>query len=1082
MTSVDLMDSVDSVDSKPSMPSMPSMPSTNGSFGGACDGAEGCHVGDADVDFGQAIRPPTLDATLFLHDEEDTPPLDAPPPLNEGNDQGAADGAHRTNGSKESDGVAAVSGLDRGVLASVHDQDALAHSISNPSPLSVVPSPPPPRRIDLPSKQTRSATAPACASEPQLLTPPDPVACTLHATQDAIYPTPVDFETVVHHESRSGHRAHQQGHASPATGDDAERQPSSLTLHDVPVATDDGVGESGFFEGFAQSPMDANATDEDGNAFAWLHFKLLHHRTDLTTTFVERGGSMETVTFGGEMDFAVSGSLSSSVVLLQASSVRTKIDATDDLKASSVSAVMNGTARPARGRSAPTDDATGAVDVANAPHVYHAEREAANASPPPAMRTHHVAVVLPSVVDADGVVDVDPGAMLLTLFNEGALTSSATIGDVHGGFGHTSLAQALRDKVALIHMEFGAWAAVRMNVAVSDVVVRRGGSPRSPQLRWRVRNTIRVPQELIDLTPTVAAEEFVKYIVEMIERRSNVYKYAALPGLSKTFARAPVIGYTSVEALLHAPTGLDAAAIDALLEQMLRIAMQQDRGDVERMLADTEHAPPIGMASPWRLAAARALHLAIRFATEYRTDGAVWLDEQNNLRLAQVESWLPHATRRFFKESNDCDGSAMLAMRIARQIGLSPFGDDRYRAHDGLFVSLDASHDDEAHVYTRAVRNALNYTDVIVFTIVGATTGEGTKAVDGGGSRSSIAGHAVPIFLPVSHVLDAMDVGEQAVGDVSPDRRAAIAAMRERALFPEGKVRALRVGESDQDGYGSSLETVRRRHLDGLRRNRLAPMAIDGTVTSEPDLHVDEPRSQARHVRATAAIRALRRMGPTVADRAVDLPVLGKGLVHGFYSDFVEAVVPGPLGDSEELVEAGVAAANWVFVERGALRAATASADGDGQAILATGASARAMHHGGYALLPLARIDRKRAVALRSVRGMTRVHAMPPRRPSANACTPSESANAQRSADALFALGKELQRRTTSGVATAPSHSEEQALIELYVTPRAMWNNPNGVEHLIERVLAVASKGQVDIVDLRRVQHNAVAAVVAFAV
>lgn len=1028
---------------------------------------------DDHADAVRAIRPPAFDATLLPRHEEDASlafdDLDDRNDRNDRNDRDAVDGV----------------------------ADASAHSISTPSPLSVVPSPP--HRVNQLPKQTLSVDAPIPAPIPAptpapipapipaplptpeslLQTPQDPIACTLHATQDAIYPAPVDFETVARHESQRVQRAGvHDGRVQPLDGDDAARRPSSLMLHDAPAGADE-VGEGGFFEGFAQGPMDANATDDNGNPFAWLHFELLHHRTDLTTTFVERGGSMETVTFGGEMDFAVSGSLSSSVVLLQASSVRTKIDATDDFKASPVSAVMNGAPRTLHGRAADADDLEG----------HHTERDSTSAEPLPPKRTHHVAVVLPSVPDANGVVDVDPGAMLLTLFNEGALTTSATIGDVHGGFGHTSLAQALRDKVALVHMEFGEWAAVRMNVAVSDVVLRRGGSAHSQQLRWRVRNTIRVPQELIDLTPEVAAEEFVKYVVEMIERRSSVYKYAALPGLSKTFARAPVIGYTSVEALLHAPTGLDAAAIDALLEQTLRIAMQQDRGDVERMLGDTEHAPPIGMASPWRLAAARALHLAIRFATEYRTDGAVWLDEQNNLRLAQVESWLPHAARRFFKESNDCDGSAMLAMRIARQIGLSPFGDERYRAHDGVFVSLDASHDDGAHVYTRAVRNALNYTDVIVFTIVGATTGEGTKAVDGGGGNGSVAGHAVPIFLPVSHVLDAMDVGEQAVGDESPDRRAAIAAMRERALFPEGKVRALRVGESDQDGYGSSLETVRRRHLDGLRRNRLAPMAIDGTVTSELDLHVEEPRSQARHARATAAIRALRRMGPTIADRAVDLPVLGKGLVHGFYSDFVEAVVSGPLGDSDELVAAGAAVANWVFVERSALRAATASAtttessiDVGDQTELATGASARSMHRGEYALLPLARIDRKRAIALRSVRGMTRVHAMPPRRPSANACTPSESANAQLSADALFELGRELQRRTTSGVTNAPAHSEEQALIELYVTPRAMWNNPNGVKHLIERVLAVASKGQVDIIDLRRVQHNAVSAVVAFAV
>ena len=52
----------------------------------------------------------------------------------------------------------------------------------------------------------------------------------------------------------------------------------------------------------------------------------------------------------------------------------------------------------------------------------------------------------------------------------------------------------------------------------------------------------------------------------------------------------------------------------------------------------------------------------------------------------------------------------------------------------------------------------------------------------------------------------------------------------------------------------------------------------------------------------------------------------------------------------------------------------------------------------------------------------------------------------------------------------------------MYISPRAMWRNPNAIKHLIERVDIVARRGQVDLIDLNEVQKNAVAAVIAIEV
>ena len=298
-------------------------------------------------------------------------------------------------------------------------------------------------------------------------------------------------------------------------------------------------------------------------------------------------------------------------------------------------------------------------------------------------------------------------------------------------------------------------------------------------------------------------------------------------------------------------------------------------------------------------------------------------------------------------------------------------------------ISLDPGYDESRHWATRSIRNALSHSHTIVFNIVGASSGEGAKVVDKktGESKLQVAGHAVPIFLPLASTLDAMDAGEYERGDAE---RASIAAARARVFFPEGKLRAAASPEQLQsllaspnaEIAASGLSKLRKQHLDGLKREALVPFAIDGTITSEMDMHAPESDAKTRARQARVTLHGFARLGPMIADRVVDLTALGSRNTNAFYHDLVEGVIAGHIGDDPELVALNAAAHNFVYANLDAVR------ERQGERIEA-GASAANVHTGAMALIPLVRLDANAVVMHNAMRQMVRLHSMPPRRPMA---------------------------------------------------------------------------------------------------
>jgi hypothetical protein len=811
------------------------------------------------------------------------------------------------------------------------------------------------------------------------------------------------------------------------------------------------------------NPVKADSPPEtDGSAVAemWLHATFEQRMNDLPGAFSVGGGPMKMATFAGDIDLAVTGAATSVVVRLAALE--------KGLEAS--------------------------VGVKESPD-FKDEDSSRN--------TIRVAIPLPkaSAPDNDDVVHIARTSTLLASHNVGALSTTGTGGESNAGAASALLIPALRNGSATLDLSYGRWGAIQHVVVLSRLEVRNGPDERGRRFRWKAAKDVqnnrvaisgvgvgvveglpvkrRSIEYMRDLSPKITAHAFIQYISDIGTARTNRFVYPSLPGLTKSFAMVPVMGYTTVDAMLHVPSGLNADGLEALMDSMVRIALQDDDELRAQMLAETV-APPAtpGDNSAWREVAAQAVHLAIRFAVEYREDGIVHQESSGALGFAPLESVLGQATRSFFKELNDCDGSALLAMRIARHIGLSPYGDDRWRG-DGTFVSYDSAYSDRLHPWTRAVRNALSHTDSILFTIVGASTGEGADAANSssGTGTSNTGGHAVPIFVPTISIVRSLAYGLKGVSDAhgapkfDDDEQERLGRAYARVMYPVGKLRGAG-WISEEDVSADAVLQVREKLVGS---DIPAPMAIDGTVTSAMDLHVEGDRASRRISLWRSTLSAFQTLGPTIADRVVDLTVGGPRQTHGFYRHFVEAAVVGSISEDTELVEAGVAAPHFVFARRYNVDSWSTSAP-SGNERMDVGASPADLQRGGFALIPIVGLSPVQSAATTAMRHMLSTYSLPPRPPGLNTASAASIGNVNRSLAVIQELDSILEQRSEEYEEKEVSLLESDGVfLEMYLTPRAIWNNPNGVEHFANRVKEVALRGRATIVDLRGVEDAAFA-------
>jgi hypothetical protein len=798
----------------------------------------------------------------------------------------------------------------------------------------------------------------------------------------------------------------------------------------------------------------------------WMTARVQDRTPDMASAFARAGGSLLAATVDGAIDIGVSGAFSSAVFM-----------ASDQREQSEQRELLLG------------------LD----PGFYHVHGRGAER-----------AVLVPSRASINAT---------LTL---GAVTSSGAACEANAGFGTCSLAEVIRCGTGLVAMAYDEWPAQVGSVSLRDVQFWEGSQEDAGHgfaLPARVVEDDEWPNLLPPGTrPPLASraalegasEKFNNFLTEAaLLRRADLPDelradypraprvYKALPGLHKSITSAPT-GHTTIEAIMHAPTSLTADQLEVVLRAMTQVGLheglssEQERAAADAVYLEATAAPGVAASAQARVAAA-GIHLAIRTATDYHVDGAVGFGPNGGLRFEGAENWPFGPLRDFLKQGGDCDDSGTLFMRTVRQVGLAPFDMERYDAQ-GRFHSLDPAFDPLKHPWTRAARNALGFDYVAAFAIVGATTGSGSDVKNGELAPSTAAGHAVPLFLPVGDLIDAMGAGDagdaaelQAAGreEALPEAlrsevgRRAAGIMRQAALMPANKLRALPAHQLGAQAGALGLQPEQsERELFGdtemlrasAQRRGVRPLALDGTVTSEmtlthPPERVDEMRAHAQRENAAAD-----KMGPLMGSRRTDLTDIGPrvegGYSHGFYLAGVELTVPNM---SRALREIGAAASQFVI----------APLDTQGGSVPgACGASPRDLDSGRFALHPMQRMCKGKAHAWDLILEETLAHAAPARDAAelGGQVTALEQRNAKALREELRKLNDLLRRREASYDADAP----RGAFIELHISPRMIWGNPHAVRATLEKISMNALHGHVDLYEMDDLAPGATFAAVRF--
>lgn len=786
-------------------------------------------------------------------------------------------------------------------------------------------------------------------------------------------------------------------------------------------------------------------------ATAWLHCSCNQSSTNDALAFSSFGGSLETVTVSGSTDVGVTGALFSSMATF----------------------ADGGTAR---------DDVKMAVPLDPRIHCL-----------------------------VDGTVHVRRSDQLLASMNTGAVTSGGSGCEVNVGVGCASLVDALRKGTTQVSLRYSNLDVIKATLCFSDVRICSSSDSKSQRLKIKV-----IDDDIASERFERAEKALVEYVNEVVELRANKLIYPFSPQLFKPFTTVVGVGYSSVESLLHVDTGLNSDQLEDLLRGMAVCVLDQVE-DLNTMMNET--SAPSMKATQWTPYAAKMIHYAARVASDYHVDGVVTQTGDGKVRFEEVESWAFSPTRRFFHEAGDCDNGGTIVGCLCRQIGLSPFGDDRWN-EDGTFRSIDPTYDPKRHKMTTAVRNSLSHTHTFVLGVFGASTGEGTKAESRMNASSSqpietAAGHCVAMLMNTASMLDAMrrgDLVRTAIDDtVEPTGEdsmyiesegltvkqvrdpstttfgvlshlgnlKSVAAKRPVSEVDEARAAVFypphKLASAGVDPATFSFSKVVNR--ERLEMDNGRTLALDGTVTNAMELSVrgEARRHQAAIARRQSEIAAA--IGPSIADRVIDLTSVGKeGSIHAhsFYMHAVEITIPGAISTSKRLSDLNAATHQFVFVPN------TQPSTYNGSEVAICGSTPQEIDDEEFSLMRLGKGGAHDAEAVETLRATTRLFSMPSRNADAAGMTKSELENVAVSRSHVLHLHQHMQQQIEAIKNESAEVDEGRVLMEYNITPRMMASSPASVAYACEKIKRVAAHGWVDVVEMNVVQPGACMAVARF--
>lgn len=410
--------------------------------------------------------------------------------------------------------------------------------------------------------------------------------------------------------------------------------------------------------------------------------------------------------------------------------------------------------------------------------------------------------------------------------------------------------------------------------------------------------------------------------------------YKKAPGLSKSVMRNPYgidgSGYSFTNEVVDKPATLSDEAMEAIFKASISVEFgtPDESPDLHAEFLDPSL---LGIAAAkFAENVASALSTLTAGLIPYRADGRTAL-LPTKLQEFPAESWSSEATRT--DASDDCDGSAAFATAFI------------YRTRRLFATSADAK---TRFPYLYALHRALAHHEVAI-AVLGASAANADAADE---THAKVAGHAMVLFIPRLHLVQALDRGARAVG--VPEAAGVVGVEGEADItpVPTGTRPHFLSGVALSD---EKLEDLRTKTLDALypseggplidaeefriiqggwsaimaEANRFASLttlAVEGTSAAFSRLHTPDVRvrkaatEQAQLERIVAS-----KLSPSIAVTLKRLDATKTGR-HMFYSEFVELIFAtnSPLLRSRALQEAGAATAHLVLstpTEAGTLEA-----------------------------------------------------------------------------------------------------------------------------------------------------------------
>ena len=335
-------------------------------------------------------------------------------------------------------------------------------------------------------------------------------------------------------------------------------------------------------------------------------------------------------------------------------------------------------------------------------------------------------------------------------------------------------------------------------------------------------------------------------------------QYKLSPSLTKTVAKVPVgvnaSGYSLVHDVIDQEFPFSKATLNSLFESAIGMELEFNEESIAKLKAST--ASPGLRSAVWAQTVAAATSTAVNYLLAYRADGRTVM-ETTGSGFTAAESWL-RTPMRTPCESNDCDGSALLATSMIQ-------------------AAIDASDEEmDKYPFLRVVKNVVHPYYQVGVTVVGATAAQADGADATG---QTVAGHALVLMTPTLALLDGLHkaASEHTVaGKKLTDDPKELNRLRREAVFTDAVLQTL---------PGEEAAKLRTGELaDWETAKRLQPYAIEGTTPSSPILYiVDSSKRASVTDDARRDEQAFGAASPTVARAFKVLHVGGAGGGHKFY-------------------------------------------------------------------------------------------------------------------------------------------------------------------------------------------------------